>query len=152
MKSFFTMAVYKRIAVTYITMVAAFFTLVYVAPGSVFLSVQSVEVEDAALGEDVNFTFCRDTTLGAINALGIRTIIKLESGQVVAPKIEYRFPFAIQESGCVPLSLTSPVTGENRQPQIPGEYRFITTVFFEVHGVEKQVTYNSSTYKYGIKE
>ena len=97
----------RRIIIIYVSLVVTSFTLVAIAPGAVFLTVENVAPEDAALGEPVPFEFCRYSRVGVIRAVGVRTVreVMSVSGDTI-PAVEYKFPFTVEDRGCIDLFLT----------------------------------------------
>jgi hypothetical protein len=117
------------------------FTGIYyrVAPGSWFLNFSGLTIQSGLVGEDLNGVLCRRSTIGPVKITATRTYI-YEGHRPVA---EYNFDATVENDGneCIPLTLPAA-----RHPQVPGEYRIHTDVWFKAGGVDKTTSYTSTPY------
>lgn len=119
--------------------------------GDYFLNSKSFEVNDGIVGESLTAVFCRSPRASILRTEGnTRIFEKRGDDDVFRFAGEYTFPATIEptESGCQDLNFTSPLTGENRQPQESGQFKIRTFFRFTVQGEQKSAVVESNVYNY----
>lgn len=120
--------------------------------GNYFLNIKEFTVDDAALGEPVNITFCREPRISVIQTENNTRIIEKQENGIFTEAFSYQFSAPVQQEGdsCHLLTLANPVTGENRQPQEPGIYRVRTVFRFNSGHDNETAEVVSNEYRYGL--
>lgn len=111
-------------------------------PAEWFLDVTSASIPTTRIGDDMVFTFCRDTRSGNLKTTGVRTFFRVVDNEHETSDIKYEIrPDIEKRNGCQNLLIPP-----NKYPSKEGTYFMYTSIGFKVGGVYKEVDYQTAPF------
>jgi len=115
-----------------------------VMPGNYFLNVKSAQVADLQLGQELQMTLCRDTTVPNIKADSTRSFYRLIKNGKSTPVSEYEFKATYEEDkNCLVVHIP-----QSKYPNQSGDYYIHTESSFYVYDgdirFKKEISYDTN--------